>query len=819
MIKNYLKTAFRTLIKNKLYTTLNVAGLAFGMSCFFLIGLYVFDELTFDEQHSKADRIYRVIEHKSVNGEATTIAAAGYKLASESPKQITWVEKTTRVQRMGRANLVIPENPVPFQETVTVADEHFLEIFDFPLISGDKKTALSEPNTIVINEDLAKRLFNKTDVLGKTVQFSFMETPLKITGILKNHPHNSSFDFNSVVSFASFENADSYKNAVAGDWLSNNYSVYVLLKPGAHERSVAVKMKKLVDQNYKSPAGTQFSFSLQPLKNIHLKSDNIVDGGRNSNVDAISKGSMFYIKIFSFIALFVLLIAGINYMNLTTARASGRLKEIGVRKTIGADQNHLVRQFLLESLLVTFISFLLSLMVVNLALPSFNQFTNKQLSLGFSTDYRIWLLAIAFAAITGILSGSYPALMLSRFKPVLLLKNLKFQNKSDLSLRKGLVVFQFTISILMIIGTIVLFLQVRYLNNTNLGFNKDLLVVIDVNSRKARSNFEAVKTEMQKIPSVKNVSVTSRVPGEWKSFRTIKIKNMGNTDEGKVAYMFGADKDFLKTFEVQLLNGRNFEAPGDSVSIIINETAAKMLGITEPSGQVVEIPAASDGGSFEFLNAENIPFKPNVIGIVKDFHFQSLREKIEPLVLAYNKNPIQVIDYYSARVAATDIKGTLDKLKAVMVNNDKEDPFEYHFLDEQLALFYIEDGRRQTILIWIALATIFIACLGLFGLATYSAEQRIKEIGVRKVLGATVLNLTSLLSKDFLKLVLIANGIAFPIAWWAINKWLQEYAYHVDVQWWVFIVAGVAAILIALFTVCYQAIKAAIANPVKSLRT
>ena len=819
MIKNYFKTAFRTLLKNKLYTTLNVAGLAFGMSCFFLIGLYVFDELTFDEQHSKADRIYRVVEHKNVNGEATTIAAAGYKLASESPKQITGVEKTTRVQRSGRANLVNPENPVPFQETVTVADEHFLEIFDFPLISGDKKTALSEPNSIIINEDLAKRLFNKTDVLGKTVQFSFLETPLKITGILKNHPRNSSFDFNSVMSFASFETSDSYKNAVAGDWLSNNYSVYVLLKPGADERSVAEKMKRLVGDNYKVPAGTQFSFSLQPLKDIHLKSDNIVDGGRNSNVDTISKGSLFYIKIFSFIALFVLLIAGINYMNLTTARASSRLKEIGVRKTIGADQNHLIRQFLLESLLVTFISFLLSLLVVNLALSSFNQFTNKQLSLGFSTDYRIWLLTIAFAAITGFLSGSYPALMLSRFKPVLLLKNLKFQNKGDLSLRKGLVVFQFTISILMIIGTIVLFLQVHYLNNTNLGFNKDLLVVIDVNNRKARSNFEAVKSEMQKIPGVKNVSVTSRVPGEWKSFRTIKIKNMGSTGEDKVAYMIGADNDFLKTFEVKLLKGRNFEAPKDSVSIIINETAAKMLGITEPSGQVVEIPAASDGGSFGPLNAENIPFKPNVIGIVKDFHFQSLREKIEPLVLAYNNNPIQVIDYYSARIAATDIKGTLDKLKAVMVNNDKDDPFEYHFLDEQLALFYIEDGRRQTILIWIALATIFIACLGLFGLATYSAEQRIKEIGVRKVLGATVLNLTSLLSKDFLKLVLIANGIAFPIAWWAINKWLQEYAYHIDVQWWVFIVAGAAAILIALFTVSYQAIKAAIANPVKSLRT
>jgi len=820
MLKNYFKTAWRTLIRHKLYTSLNVAGLTFGISCFLLIGLYLFDELTFDQQHSRAGRIYRVIEHKTVNSESTIIAAAGYKLAEESKIQIAEVENTTRIQRLGRANLVSPENPINFfQETVTVADERFLQIFDFPLLAGDKKTALKEPNSIIINEDLAKRLFNKTEVVGKTLQFSFMQSPLKITGVLKNHPRNSSFDFSSIMSDAAFASDSINKIERAGDWLSNSFSVYALLKPTADPENVAVKMSKMVHDNFKAPAGTNFSFSLQPLKNIHLNSETILDGARNSNVDAMVKGSMFYVKIFSFVALFVLLIAGINYMNLTTARASSRLKEIGVRKAIGAFKSHLIRQFLFESLLVTFISFVLALIVVNLMLPAFNHFTNKQLSLGISSDYRIWLFAIGFVTIIGFLSGSYPALMLSRFKPVLLLKGLKLQNKSDLSLRKGLVIFQFTISTVMIIGTIILFLQVRYLNHTNLGFNKDLLVVIDVNTGKARSNFEAVKTEMSKIPTVKNVSVTSRVPGEWKSFRTIKIKNMGSTGEPGVAYMFGADKDFVKTFEVTLLTGRNFNTPADSSCIIINETAAKMLGITEAAEQIVEIPSASRDGNFTPLNTMNIPFKPRVIGIVKDFHFQSLRDKIEPLVLAYNHNPIHVIDYYSARIAATGIEATLNKLKEVMVNNDKDDPFEYHFLDEQLALFYVEDGRRQTMLIWIALATIFIACLGLFGLATYSAEQRVKEIGVRKVLGASVVNLASLLSKDFLKLVLIANGIAFPIAWWATNKWLQEYAYHINVEWWVFVIAGISAIVIALLTVSYQAIKAAVANPVKSLRT
>jgi putative ABC transport system permease protein len=823
MLKNYLKTAFRSLVRNKLYSTINIAGLTFGLSCFLLIGLYLFDELTYDQQHSKGDRIYRVIERKTVNGESTIIAGGGYKLAEESKRSIPAVESTTRVQRTGRANILNPENPSNFfQETVTVADESFFRIFDFPFLAGDKKTALQAPNSIVITQDLAEKLFASTDVLGKTLQFSFMESPMKITGILLNLPKNSSFDFNSVMSEASFQNADYFKASVANDWLSENFSVYVLLKPNTQVKMVAKQLVKLVQDNFTPPAGTRFSFDLQPLTDIHLRSEHIVDGARNSNVNPVAKGSMSYIKIFSVVAFFLLLIAGINYMNLTTARASGRLKEIGVRKTIGALEGNLMRQFLLESLLVTFISFLLSVVVVNVLLPAFNSFTNKELSFGFFTDYRIWIYAIGFAAVAGILSGSYPALMLSRFKPFLLLRGgLKPQRKTGFSLRKGLVVFQFTVSIVLIIATLVLFMQVKYLNNTDLGFNKNLLVVVDVNTRKARSAFEAVKSEMAKIPTVKNVSVTSRVPGEWKSIVTIKIKNNGSTKDPNVSYLIGADKDFLKTYEIKLLQGRNFDTPADSTAVIINETAAKMLGITQASGQTLEIPSFSwnGDGTFVPVNDDNTPFKPNIIGIVKDFHFQSLRNKIEPLVLAYHHYPFHVIDYYSVRIAATGIRGTLDKLKQVMVNNDKEDPFEYHFLNDQLALFYIEDDRRQTILIWAALATIFIACLGLFGLATYSADQRIKEIGIRKVLGATDFQLASLLSKDFLKLVLIANGIAFPLAWLAADKWLQDYAYHINVQWWVFAVSGIVAMLIAVVTISFQAVKAAVANPVNSLRT
>jgi putative ABC transport system permease protein len=819
MIKNYFTIGWRSFWKSKLYSALNVTGLTFGIVCFLLIALYVFDELTFDRQHIKAESIYRVIEHKNVNGEVTTIAAAGFKLAEESRNEIPEVENTTRIQRAGRANLVDPENPVNFQETVSIADERFLQIFDFPLISGDRKTALKEPNSIVINEDLAKRIFNRIDVVGKNVQFSHMNTPLKITGILKNHPTNSSFSFNCLMSESTYYSADFFKQTSESDWVSNGFSVYVLLAPNADVDSVSRKMTRLVLANYSPDPGTKLSYSLQPLTDVHLHSENIVDGARNSNVEAIAQGNPMYIKLFSFAALFVLLIAGINYTNLTTARASSRIKEIGVRKTIGAMQRNLVSQFLIESLLTTVIAFVLGVVVVYFLLPSFNNFANKQLSLGSSLSYRFWLFAVGLIAAIGLLSGSYAAMLLSRFNPVMLLKGLKIQRIGDLSVRQGLVIFQFTISTVMIIGTMVLLLQVRFLGNTDLGFNKDLMLVIDVNVAKARSNFESLKNEMAKVSTVRNVSVTSRVPGEWKTLARVKLKNQGSTDDYRAMYLIGVDKDFLSTYEIALLKGRNFNTHNDSSAIIVNETAAKMLNLTEPDGQVVEIGAVSgNGGVFDVLSPDQ-QFKPHVIGIVKDFHFQSLREKMEPLVLAYNDNPVQVIDYYSARISGFNIQETLAKLKAIMVANDEREPFEYHFLDDQLALFYIEDERRQTILSWAALATVFIACLGLFGLATYSAEQRLKEIAVRKVLGASVLGLASLLSKDFIKLVLIANVIAFPIAWWGSNRWLQEYAYHIELGWWMFVVAFCVAILIALITVSYQAMKAAMNNPVNILKS
>lgn len=818
MIKSYFKIAIRSLFKNKLYTTLNIAGLTFGISCFLLIGLYLFDELTFDRQHEHTDRIYRVVEHKKNNTEDLKIAAGSFMLAEQARKTIPEIENMARFMRTGRANLQNPENRNTFYQTVTVANNSFMEIFDFKAIVGNLRTALKEPNSIVVTEALARQLFNSTDIVNRQVKWEFMETPMKITAVIENHPRNSSFDFESVYSEATFLSDTSFARRAFADWESDNFSVYASLRDKSDPALVSQKITDLVKANATIEPGSSLTYSLQALQNVHLYSEGIVDGARNSNVAAINNGSLFYIKVFGIVALFVLCIACINYMNLTTAKASGRSKEIGIRKTSGAYRSQLIRQFMLEAILISSVSFLLALIAVNLLLPAFNQFTNKELSLGAHTDYRIWVLALLATLITGILSGSYPAFVLSGLNAVSLVKGSKLQSKNGLSLRKGLVIFQFTVSVAMIIATMVLYLQIRYINSKDLGFNKDMLVVVDINSGKVRNAAAVINSEFSKIPHIRNVSTTSRVPGEWKTIPTIKFRNEGNTGEYAISYFLGVDEHFTTTFETKLLKGRNFTGINDTSAVIINESAAKILNVTDPSDQVIEIPMIAFGGSYFNLRGNKV-FKGRVIGIVKDFHFQSLREKIAPLVMGYQFNPIHSIDYFTSRIDGRDANATLNKMKEVLATIDADHLFEYHYLDQQLALFYQEDARRQNILICSAMAAIFIACMGLFGLATYAAEQRIKEIGVRKVLGASITSITTLLSKDFIKLVIISIVIASPVAWILMSRWLREFSYRIEISWWIFASAGIIAIVLALATISFQAIKAAVANPVRSLRT
>jgi len=790
------------MMKNKIFSFINILGLTVGLTSFLLIALYIFDELTFDRFHKNANNIYRIVNDKTTpDGKETKIAGAGYQVSARAKTDFPEVKDAARLITFGRTNVSVIENTNVFYESFQIGNPDFLTTFDFPLLQGDRNTALTAPHSVIVTVETAKKFFGTTDVLGKTIKVDRDSVPFKITAVLKNFPVNSHLSFNLLFSESSITNND-FKKFITADWESDAFTTYLALSDKTDIHKLEIKINRLVTANRKADTKGKYNFILQPLAKIHFYSADI-EG------DYIRKSNIIYIYVFSIIGLFVLLIACINYMNLTTAGFSNRSKEIAMRKVAGASRTNLVAQFLSEAFLITTIALLFALLIVKTLLPSFNAFTEKELTLGIHTDYRILLSIVLVIIIVGLLSGIYPALFQSRFKPLLLLKNKANIGKGNLSMRRSLVVFQFALSITMIIATMIVYMQMKYINTKDMGFNKSQLLVVDINSGKVRRGAETIKTEFAKLSQVKDVSVSSRVPGEWKDLPKVKVKNEKiRILEGTDMYFLGIDDHFLKTYQISLIKGRNFANGGlaDSSSVIINETAAKELGITEPSEQMIEIPL------------DKI-FRARVIGIVKDFNFQSLHESLAPMLLGFQKNPVQYIDYFTMRVTTNNMAETLKQIDAILHSVDQSHLFEYHFLDKQWELFYREDHIRETIFFIVAGLTIMIACLGLFGLATYAAEQRIKEIGIRKVLGASISGIVAMLSKDFLKLVLLAGCIAFPIAWWAMNTWLQDFAYHIKIQWWVFVLAGFIAVAISLITISFQAIKAAMANPVKSLRS
>jgi putative ABC transport system permease protein len=772
-----------------------------GLTSFLLIALYIFDELTFDRFHANADNIYRiVVEKKTSEGKVVRSAGAGFQVTEKSKSEFHEVRGAIRLGTFGRTNVGTTSNTNVFYQDFMIGNQDFLSTFDFEILQGDRKTALIEPHSAIVTEETAQKYFNTTDVVGKVLVVDQDSTPYKITAVLKNFPVNSHLSFKLLFSESSLR-SDNFKKFTGSDWNSGAFASYIALNNTADVHKVEAKINQLVSVNTAADTKDKSHIILQPLKQIHFYSGDI-EG------DSGKKGNITYIYVFSIIAVFVLLIACINYMNLTTARFANRSKEIAVRKVAGASRENLVVQFLAEAFLLTFIAALLALALVKVLLPSFNEFTEKKLNFNLHTDYRIYLGVAAVVIIVALLSGIYPSLFQSRFKPVSLFKSKINVGKGNLSLRRSLVVLQFSLSIIMIVATLVVYMQMKYIATKDMGFKKEQLVVIDINSGAVRKGAETIKNELAKLPQVKDVTVSSRVPGEWKDLPRIAVKNEKiQTPAGEEMYFIGVDDHFLKTYEVGLLKGRNFDKTvlGDSSSVLINELAAKQLGITQPSEQLIDMPLEK-------------PFRVRVIGIVKDFNFQSLRQPVAPMLLGYQKNPIQNIDYFTLRLTSNASSETLRQMDAILHSVDPKHLFEYHFLDKQWDLFYREDQIRQTIFLIVALLTILIACLGLFGLATYAAEQRIKEIGIRKVLGASVGSIVTMLSKDFLKLVLVATIIAFPLSWLAMHNWLQDFAYRINISWWIFAAGGLIALLIALFTISFQAIKAAIANPVRSLR-
>ena len=812
MFKNHIKTALRNMRKNKVFSIINITGLTIGLTSFLLIALYVFDELTFDRFHAHASDIYRVILHKK-NGEGKEIkiAAAGYMVSEQSKKELPEIKNTVRIGGLGRANVSTLENQNVFYEDYWVANAGFLQAFSFPGVQGDLNIALAAPHSVVVTEETAQKLFHTTSVLGKVIRIDRDTLPFRITAVLKNFPVNSHLSFNLLFSESSIED-ENFRKAANMDWSNESFTTYLQLSHSADPRQVETKINALVKSNEKETDKEKSYYTLQPLKDVHFHSEGIT--GRIAASSNIS-----YIYVFCIIALFVLVIACINYMNLTTARFSNRAKEIAVRKVAGASRKNLVTQFLFEAFAVTIISLVFAILLVKFLLPSFNAFTGKQLSLGFDTDYRIWI-GIGLTIIVAMsMAGIYPALFQSGLKPLLLLKSKVYAGKGNVSLRKSLVVFQFAISIIMIIATIIVYRQMKYINTKDMGFNKEQLLVVDINSDGVRNGEQVIKNEFGKLSQVKNVCVSSRVPGEWKNLPKVNVLKEGaDVSAGNEMFFMGVDEQFINTYQLKLLKGRNFTTGSkvDSSSVMINETAARQLGITEASGQLIQIPSVNYGAAYHDLK---VSFNVRIVGIVKDFNFQSLHDPLAPIVLACAKNPIQSIDYFTVRVRRDNVSAGIEQMEAILHNIDQDHLFEYHFLDKQWERFYREDKIQETIFFMIALLAILIACLGLFGLATYAAEQRLKEIGIRKVLGASVESIVAMLSKEFLKLVLIAAFIAFPVAWLSMHQWLQNFAFRVDIGWWVFIVAVTIALMIAFLTVSFQAIRAAIANPVKSLRT
>ena len=808
MISNYIKIAFRNLIRFKAYSAINITGLAIGMACCILILLYVYDEMSYDRFNKNSDRIYRIVVDGGLGENSFKAAVTAPPLRNALLQDYPEVEAVTRIRNFGFPVLRY-EDKVFSEEKFYWVDSTFFDVFTLNFIKGDPKTALKQPLSVVLTQKMAKKYFGNENPMGKIFNMD-NRRDYKVTGVVKEFPENSHFHFDFLGSMSSYDFVDQQ------GWLNNSFYTYLLLRKDFPAEQFEAKLPALV-QKYVYPVierflnvpmaelkkrGAKYQYVLQPLTDIHLYS--------NYDVELEPNGDISYVYIFSLIALGILLIACINFTNLATARSTNRLKEIGVRKTLGSSRQQLIKQFLTESILMTFIAVIISLIIIEIALPSFSDLVGKQLSINYLESVFSVPLLILFILLVGTIAGAYPALYLSSFNPVRVLKKETGNSGRNPWLRNSLVVVQFAVSIFLFIGTIIIYSQLDYISNKKLGFNKDQVVVVkktDDIAIKRPHNIESFVNDLKSIPGVIDASNSTQIFGE--NFGNTPYKMYGTNDNHIMNIMF-ADYDFASVYGIQMAQGRFYsrEYGTDTTAIVINETAARDFGIADdPIGKQIVHAHANDEEADVY----------NVIGIMKDFNYQSLHQKIQPMIIhlfnsqGFGRN-------VSVKLSPNNMKKELSEINDVWHKYAGNQAFEYVFFDEDFAKAYAAEKRTGVIVSVFSILAIFIACLGLFGLAAFTTEQRTKEVGIRKILGASVPGIVVLLLKDFAKWVLISNIIAWPIAYLALNKWLEDFAYRVDVSVWAFIIASVIAILIAIFTVSYQSIKAAIANPVKSLR-
>ncbi len=783
MLKNYLKIAFRNIKRHKGYSFINIVGLAIGMACCILILLWVQDELSYDRFHENADDIYRVLQDINFTDHSTTWAITQGPLGPSLKEDFPEIIDATRITDRG---FRLTYDDKSYDERVGMADNSILKMFTFPLVKGDPATALSNPLSIVLTEGMAAKYFGDEDPIGKTIKADD-QWDFQVTGIMKNIPRNSHLQFDFLIPFIFGREL----NYTVDHWGNSSFRTYVQLPKGIPAQDVISKISGYLFE--KPTIEKDARLNLQPLTRIHLYSNYEYDSAH---------GDITYVTLFSIIAFFILLIACVNFMNLATARSANRAKEVGMRKVSGAHKSDIIRQFYSESILLAFISLLLAMILVWLLLPVFNTLAAKELSLDISRNISILLGLLCIAMMTGIISGSYPAFFLSAFQPVMVLKGFRLSGSKGSLFRKILVVFQFSLTILLIICTIGVYNQIDYMRNRKLGYDKEYMIYFRMRGD-IREKFETVKNELLQNPNILGVTASSNVPTYGYYFSNSLWHWEGqNPDEEILIRGVLIDLDYFKTFGMEIAEGRNFskEFPTDATeAIMVNEEAVKVMGMESPIGKRLS------------LQDRNL----KIIGVVKNYHFRSLRQEIEPLVLLYYPSYCRVL---FARLKSDEIPQTIGYIEDVWKRFAPGLPFNYNFLDEALNRLYRSEQRIGTLFRYFSILAILISCLGLLGLASFMAEQRTKEIGIRKVLGATASNIVALLSKEFTKWVIVANVFAWPIAYFALNKWLQTYAYKTNVALWSFILSGALALFLALTTVSYQSIKAALANPADSLR-
>ena len=781
MFKNYINITFRNLKKYKGFSFINILGLAVGMTCTLLILLWVQDELSYDRFFPNSNRLYRVVDsEKYSNGEESLFSLNPPSLAPALINQYPEIVDAARLRTVKSS--VIQFSSKRFTENnLTFVDPSFLKMFGLPFLHGDRNNALSDISSVVLTQKMAEKYFSNENPIGKTIRidnrFNFT-----VTGVIKNIPSNSHLKIDFLFPFKAIKD---FGFTLEG-WNSFAHTTYVLLAKGADYNTVSKKIKNTIIRNENDE---KITISLQPVTDIHLYSNKMIGLGGTGDITTV--------YIFSVIALLILFLACINFMNLSTARAGNRSKEIGMRKVVGARRKEIIFQFFFESIVYAIISLLFSIFLIFDLLPLFNSISGKDLTFNILNNSEMLVLILGVAIFTGILSGIYPALVLSAFKPVKVLKGTFKLGRGNKKFRKVLVTFQFVLTIVLIIGTVVVNRQLHFIQNKNLGFNKEQLVSIKLPGELSKK-FDLIKERLRKDEGVINIAGVSYPPSGVLSSTDVNDWEGRKSDNPFLIYNLSATYDFTKTMQVKMVQGR-FYSPkfktDTAIGCIINEAAVRAMDMKSPVGK-------------KMLGLK-------ILGVIKDFNFTSLHSKIAPLRIYFDPSQIKQL---LVRIKPNNISHTINSLEETWDKIAPDFPFEYNFLDEQINNLYRADQRAGNVINVFSFLALFIACLGMFGLASYTAEQRTKEVGVRKVLGAKVTGIILLLSKEFTKYVLLANIFAWPAAYLILNKWLENFAYHIDMTWWMFLIPGLIAFVIAVATVSFQAIKAATVNPVKSLR-